>query len=72
MLIVKESSIIIGNTVTVVHFFRKVPGLRRFTIKITERSLVTIDFEWMALIYEQSILFIRIFAFCWYIYNTVY
>lgn len=72
MLIVKEWSMIIGHTGTVVHFFREVPGLRRFTINITERSSVTIDFEWMALIYEQSILFSLEFLLSVDTYITVF
>lgn len=57
MLIAKTLSMLIEHAITVEHFISNVQRPRELTIKITERSSVTIAFEWTALIYEQSILF---------------
>ena len=57
MLIAKESSMLIGHTITVEHLISKKLGPSGLRTKIIKRSSVTIDFEWLALIYEQSILF---------------
>lgn len=48
---------LIGHTITVEHLISKILEPRGLRIKIIERSSVTIDFEMLALIYEQSILF---------------
>ena len=57
MLMAKESSMLIGHTITVKHLISKILGPRGLRIKIIERSSVTIDLETLALIYDQSILF---------------
>lgn len=57
MLKAKTSSMLIEHAVTVEHFISKVQRPRELTVKIPERSSVTIDFERTAFIYEQSILF---------------
>jgi hypothetical protein len=57
MLKAKELPLLNKHIIAVEHLISKVQRQSGHRIKIIERDSVTIDFDWVTLIYEQSILF---------------